>query len=462
MASLTSPTVGEIALTPVAHPVLTDLSDEAVQAFLQDREAYLRVMTDCKNAGSAVEPVSLKASICPNLLMNLLTLKEFGDVTAETLTDADLTTWLQKQMKVEDLFISSQDVASAVCKPIRFRTEISHPKRRMMQLFVDFRTFMKEKGWEHRVESKVKESATIICSLLQPVTLRSRVSAALESGAKELDKDWQKFYVFCCAEAATIDQYWKVSPPKTAPRAAAESTTQQPLVTSNVSGRHRRGNRHRNRQKEPAVSGAGQEQKQSGDSSAPATAAAASNTVTGGEASSSTPSVVSSRSGKKKKDPPKCLNFEKCNGYHLLRQCPHTSQIERKKILEEYYATKNAGRSLKVLAQDGVYKKAVENFPTPYFRYEGLLGDDVPVMVHGDTGADDSALSADHLEACKKAGMYIPVRELDEPIILNAAFGAKDGEPANSCTVTKKVRLPLTLKTPLGAIFGCVTSTSLY
>ena len=79
--------MGEIALTPVAHPVLYDIGNESILTFLRDREAYERVMTDRRKAGSTTEPVSLKASVYPKLLASLLMLKEIRDASAEALND---------------------------------------------------------------------------------------------------------------------------------------------------------------------------------------------------------------------------------------------------------------------------------------------------------------------------------------------------------------------------------------
>ena len=87
MASSEHPVVGEIALTPVTHPVIHKIGNRHIVAFLLGREAYERVMMDHQKAGSTIEPVWLKASICPKLLSSLIRLKEFGDATIETLKD---------------------------------------------------------------------------------------------------------------------------------------------------------------------------------------------------------------------------------------------------------------------------------------------------------------------------------------------------------------------------------------
>ena len=79
---------GQTLMVPLAHPVLRDLTGDCVATFERATKEYLQVMKDHKNAGSTAEPVTLKSSIEPSLLSELVKLHEFEGISdVETLTD---------------------------------------------------------------------------------------------------------------------------------------------------------------------------------------------------------------------------------------------------------------------------------------------------------------------------------------------------------------------------------------
>ena len=195
-------------MVPVAHPVLRDITGDCLVAFHRAREQYERVMQDHKKAGSTAEPVTLKSSIDPTLLTELVELREFdGFTSVAALTDPAIRSWLDEQLKPdEDDLVSLKDIASAVRRGVRINTQETKPKFRIKRLFIDYRRFMRARGWNDIVETAMEESTAHICSLLQPPALRTRVQTAISRKKGAIHNDWNKFFEFCLEEAVTVDR----------------------------------------------------------------------------------------------------------------------------------------------------------------------------------------------------------------------------------------------------------------
>ena len=404
------------------------------------------------------EPVTLKSSIDPALLTELVELREFdGVASVASLTDSAIRSWLDEQLKPdEDDLLSLKDIASAVRRGVRINTQETKPKFRIKRLFIDYRRFMRERGWNDIVETAMEESTGHICGLLQPPALRTRVQTALSRKKGGIHNDWNKFFEFCLEEAVTVDRYVPIngarpySDPsqlteaRVAPGSAENSTSGQP-------GRRRRGRRFRDRRSVPEVTNAGAHGQEGSADEANSTNATDRQDNKPQSGATGTQSTQTSAVSSKSKSPPRCLNSAKCKGYHLLRNCPHTAPIERKKLLDEYHASRAANRSLKTVTQADLQNEAADP-PAPGDVLPGLLADQVRVRVNLDSGAAHSALSVSQLAACDQAGMFVPLQNLKEPIRMKLAVKQTKETPDLTCAVLRKARLSLTLETPMGPL----------
>ena len=157
MASNNSHTAGQPLFTPVSHPYLKRLGHKNICNFLRAREQYLLRLDDARNSGSAVAPVSIKASINPDILIELIDFDEFPGVDSiDKLNDEILEEWLKSKDTVSLSAISSEDLLSAVKANVRINVLEPDPELRIKSLFIDYKCFLRSKKWEDLVKKNPK------------------------------------------------------------------------------------------------------------------------------------------------------------------------------------------------------------------------------------------------------------------------------------------------------------------
>ena len=113
----------------------------------------------------------LKSSIDPSLLIELVELREFTDVSEVfSLTDEGMCACLDSKLKPdEDDLVSLKDITNTVRRAVRINTQKSRPKLRIKRLFVNHRHFMRTQEWSDIVENAMEEFRAHICALLPPL-----------------------------------------------------------------------------------------------------------------------------------------------------------------------------------------------------------------------------------------------------------------------------------------------------
>ncbi len=115
--------------------------------------------------------------------------------------------------------------------------------------------------------------------------------------------------------------------------------------------------------------------------------------------------------GKKWNKP--CLNSEECSGIHRIRDCPNTSDEKRKELLDKCYSDKKASmKSIKALPEDPreIQPHAEDG------RWHIVLEDKVYAVVLGDSGSDQSAISATLAKSVCEAEPEVHLIPLQNPV----------------------------------------------
>ena len=134
---------------------------------------------------------------------------------------------------------------------------------------------------------------------------------------------------------------------------------------------------------------------------------------------------------------PDCPNPD-CPGKHLLKDCPNTSPQRKRELYKELKTGKKSLSRVSCSPPQNLRGSG---------RFQGTLADAVPVTIHGDYGADHSALSKQHLDSLLESDTFAPMRKLKEPVQVRLAVDSDQ-----SLTADTIVRIPIALKTVSGPL----------
>jgi len=416
------------------YPELKQLGRRVIHAFLEERARYLRLVADARGQGSTMRPVSLVSSVKFELLKALVALKTFpGIQSVDNLKNDILKKWLENQDKVTVDTCSVDELDSAVKKKLFMKMKEPDASMRVMNVFTDYLELLSERKMDSFVEENPKLAILHIVSALRPLALKEKIENDLVLHKQILAKDWHKFYAYVTEKAVALDEFLP----------AIEQTYRKQETPAVVREPKKGGNKGNNKSRQlptnPSTDASGSGTGSQDPTTKNATSAAAS---------------TNQNSGNRSK--PSCLNTKTCAGkFHFMRDCPHTSIDDRKRLVREFRAKANdsntgAAGAVKAVMynseQDGNRAKNADS--TAAGRLIGKLADTVTVTVCGDYGADHAAMSEQHLAKLAEANVFVPILHLAEPIVMDLAIEGSDDKL--QATANKKARLSLTLELPEG------------
>lgn len=384
---------GILPISTLNPPTLKSVRGDAIVKFNVEYERYTRQVEEV-NAGlqeaQRVKPVGYKACVSGELLLSLVDLQTFKDISkADDVKDEHIKTWLKSRTtcSVADMPGQVKDALSRV----KFKVDRQDPEGAAYAFFVDVLGELRR----NRVSKVLTDSPKVIIQhlleKLEPVQTRDAVKTAYEYWTKSEKEDFQHFHHFVIKTAVESSKYTKVTKDQKnlgsrkhdSPRGGASSSSPTAIATK----------------------------------------------TKGSEAKDD-------ETSKKRKWKDKCLN-PKCNGIHPLFRCSMTSREYAKELLAEHRAEVKRQRGLKSMrkasARGGRYRCHIPGGKT--------------VIGLGDYGADNSALSASLIKQISSCGIDLNVTKLDNPIHLQAAF---DLPPNAKFTVSSTAKMDITVSLPCG------------
>ena len=278
--------MSDITITP---PELSSLSRSAIMSFLPKYDSYLARVENHNSqatttASRRLTPSSLKLCLNVPMMENAIALGLIEGNSFQELTDEHLSNFLKERLKSGDTVSRAQKLASIV-KKLSFKPNSTDPFGAVDSFFL---AFMKAAKLENFPLSTTKSTVETLANILQPQVFRSKVISEL--------KFWEPF------EFLDIKLVCKKF------REIADQTS----ALWDQDGRSQDQN---SRKRKGASSSAAQEPQGS--------------RALGPQGSSKGPADGSTQQGN---GAPKCLNDE-CNGFHLVKHCPITSQNKKRKLL---------------------------------------------------------------------------------------------------------------------------------
>eukprot|EP00171_Calliarthron_tuberculosum_P007262 IDg7262t1 len=278
---------------PIQAPRLTSISRKAIQYFLAERATYENAVA----AQPGLKPISYANSFDATFLGSLICCRIFGIEVKEV---SDLSDDIIKaniiKLSSGSKPVSAEEALADVKRNVRFDASEPDAKLRVLMLQASYIELCKKRGWKF-YETAQKAAVKHIIAVLQPPQLKSRVEDALELDQHELKKDFFKFVNYLTDQAEICESF-------------------HPL-------RNYRAQKSKHSQLK--------------------TGAPSKDSKKGGVLYSS-PDFTKKRSREDEHNQAlDCLN-PKCDGKHLVKDCPKTSPEMKKELLEAFRAKRKAGK----------------------------------------------------------------------------------------------------------------------
>lgn len=131
------------ALQVISHPELLSWGRDPIHAFIKNRARYVMLIEEANNnSDSKLQKTSVKASIDPDLLENLIMMKKFGSVALDTLTDKKIEDILKAELKDDDTLTIDELLAKLKSKVVCDMRE-SDPSLRIEKMVSEYLTFLR-------------------------------------------------------------------------------------------------------------------------------------------------------------------------------------------------------------------------------------------------------------------------------------------------------------------------------
>jgi hypothetical protein len=159
---------------------------------LKKRARYLRLVAQNNKAdGVNATPITVVASIDPELLEYLIDMEEIDAESVEDYTDEGVMEFLESTQE-RDASVIAEFVKAEVLAKVTFAMSEKDPALRVMKAVSDYYSLHRNLRLDF-INDKPKRAAEHYLSVIKPATLKSRIESNLEMDKSELKKDFLEF-----------------------------------------------------------------------------------------------------------------------------------------------------------------------------------------------------------------------------------------------------------------------------
>jgi hypothetical protein len=202
---------GTPVFQPISHPVLSRSGEVDIRKFIKARDAYVREVDERKlqEGGDHLVASSLKYSVDPDLLEGLVCLLQFGPEvdTLDKVKDEHISKWLDPFRKGTMDHSTIQQIDGLVSKNLRTKLAEKNPKQRILTLFLDYTSLLRDNGLSWLLESHAKLAVNHITGALRPKALQQCIKRDLELRFVSLKEDWHGFLKHVSSRAEQLDVF---------------------------------------------------------------------------------------------------------------------------------------------------------------------------------------------------------------------------------------------------------------
>jgi hypothetical protein len=294
---------GAHMLQSIQHSELDTHGLVAIRDFLKKLARYLRLVAQNNKAdGVNVTPITVVASIDPELLEDLIDMEEIDSESVEDSIDESMMEFLESTQE-RDASVTAEFVKTEGLAKVKFAMSEKYPALRVMKAVADYYSLLRNLRLDF-INRKPKKSVEHLVSVIKPATLKALIESKLEIDKSELKKDFLEFVGYLKKMAIIHDEHCHVVEHKKTGDSDMKNNRKCSDAGSRSSGHNSGGSSHGGARNK----GSDRDRTKSGQ----------------GRSSDSTGTGMQSARG-----PPPCLNTTKCAGEkHYLSDCPHTGKDE--------------------------------------------------------------------------------------------------------------------------------------
>jgi hypothetical protein len=176
----------------VQHPELDTLGQVAIRDFLKKRARYLRLVAQNNKAdGVNVTPITVVASIDPELLENLIDMEKIDADSVDDCTDESVMEFLESTQE-RDASVTAEFIKAEVLAKVTFAMSEKDPALRVMKAVADYYSLHRNLRLDF-INGKPKKAVEHLVSVIRPATLKALIESKLEMDKSELKKDFLEF-----------------------------------------------------------------------------------------------------------------------------------------------------------------------------------------------------------------------------------------------------------------------------
>jgi hypothetical protein len=181
----------------------------AIRDVLKKRARYLRLVAQNNKAdGVKVTPITVVASIDPELLENLIDMEKIDADSVGDCTDESVMEFLESTQE-RDASVTAEFVKAEVLAKVTFAMSEKDPALRVMKAVADSYSLHRNLRLDF-INGKPKKAVEHLVSVIRPATLKALVESKLEMDKSELKKDFLEFVKYLENMAIIHDEHCHV------------------------------------------------------------------------------------------------------------------------------------------------------------------------------------------------------------------------------------------------------------
>jgi hypothetical protein len=163
----------------VQHSELDTLGLVAIRDFLKKRARYLRLVAlNNKADGVNVTPITVVASIHPELLENHIDMEKIDADSVDDCTDESVIKFLESTQE-RDASVTAEFVKTEVLAKVTFAMSEKDPVLRVMKAVADYYSLHRNLILDF-INGKPKKAVEHLVSVIRPATLKPLIESKLE------------------------------------------------------------------------------------------------------------------------------------------------------------------------------------------------------------------------------------------------------------------------------------------
>jgi hypothetical protein len=163
----------------VQHPELDMLGQVAIRVFLKKRARYLRLVAQNNKAdGVNVKPITVVASIDPELLENLIDMEKFDADSVDDCSDESVMEFLESAQE-RDASVTAEFFKAEVLAKVTFAMSEKDPALRVMKAVADYYSLHRNLRLDF-INGKPKKAVEHLVTVIRPATLKTLMESKLE------------------------------------------------------------------------------------------------------------------------------------------------------------------------------------------------------------------------------------------------------------------------------------------